>query len=37
VRRIEPPGGEAVLRSVAEATVTLFDAEAASLAAARSR
>jgi GAF domain-containing protein len=31
VGRIEPPGGEAVLRSVVEATVTLFDAEAASL------
>ena len=30
--RLEPPGGEAVLRSVAEATVTLFDAEAASIA-----
>lgn len=30
--RIEPSGGEAVLRSVAEATVTLFDAEAASIA-----
>jgi GAF domain-containing protein len=29
--RLEPPGGEAVLRSVAEATVTLFDAEAASI------
>ncbi|MEI7744706.1 MAG: GAF domain-containing protein [Chloroflexota bacterium] len=31
-RRLEPPGGEAVLRSVVEATVTLFDAEAASIA-----
>ncbi len=30
--RLEPPAGEAVLRSVAEATVTLFDAEAASIA-----
>ncbi len=30
--RLEPSAGEAVLRSVAEATVTLFDAEAASLA-----
>jgi GAF domain-containing protein len=30
--RLEPPGGEAVLRSVAEAAVTLFDAEAASIA-----
>lgn len=30
--RLEPPGGEAVLRSVAVATVTLFDAEAASIA-----
>lgn len=30
--RLEPPGGEAVLRSVADATVTLFDAEAASIA-----
>ena len=30
--RLEPSGGEAVLRSVAEATVTLFDAEAASIA-----
>lgn len=30
--RLEPAGGEAVLRSVAEATVTLFDAEAASIA-----
>jgi GAF domain-containing protein len=29
--RLEPPGGEAVLRSVVEATVALFDAEAASL------
>ena len=29
--RLEPAGGEAVLRSVAEATVTLFDAEAASI------
>jgi GAF domain-containing protein len=29
--RIEPEGGEAVLRSVAEATVALFDSEAASL------
>jgi GAF domain-containing protein len=29
--RIEPPGGEAVLRSVVEATVALFDAEAASI------
>ena len=32
VGRLEPPAGEAVLRSVAEATVTLFDAEAASIA-----
>jgi hypothetical protein len=30
--RLEPPAGEAVLRSVAEATVTLFDAGAASIA-----
>jgi GAF domain-containing protein len=30
--RLEPPAGEAVLRSVAEATVTMFDAEAASIA-----
>jgi len=30
--RLEPPGGEAVLRSVVEAAVTLFDAEAASIA-----
>jgi GAF domain-containing protein len=30
-RRIEPAQGEAVLRSVVEATVALFDAEAASL------
>lgn len=30
--RLEPPGGEAVLRSIADATVTLFDAEAASIA-----
>ena len=30
--RLEPPGGEAVLRSVVEATVALFDAEAASIA-----
>lgn len=30
--RIEPPGGAAVLRSVIEATVALFDAEAASIA-----
>jgi GAF domain-containing protein len=30
--RLEPPSGEAVLRSVADATVTLFDAEAASIA-----
>jgi GAF domain-containing protein len=30
--RLEPPGGEAVLRSVIDATVTLFDAEAASIA-----
>jgi GAF domain-containing protein len=30
--RLEPPAGEAVLRSVADATVTLFDAEAASIA-----
>ena len=30
--RLEPPAGEAVLRSVAEATVALFDAEAASIA-----
>jgi GAF domain-containing protein len=29
--RLEPPGGEAVLRSVVEATVALFDAEAASI------
>jgi len=29
--RLEPPGGEAVLRSVVEATVSLFDAEAASI------
>jgi transcriptional regulator with GAF, ATPase, and Fis domain len=29
--RLEPPGGEAVLRSVVDATVALFDAEAASL------
>jgi GAF domain-containing protein len=29
---IEPPGGEAVLQSIVDATVTLFDAEAASLA-----
>ncbi len=32
VARLEPPGGEAVLRSVVEATVALFDAEAASIA-----
>jgi GAF domain-containing protein len=31
VGRLEPPGGAAVLRSVVEATVTLFDAEAASI------
>lgn len=31
-RRLEPSGGEAVLRSVVEATVTLFDAHAASIA-----
>ncbi len=31
-RRLEPPNGEAVLRSVVEATVSLFDAEAASIA-----
>ena len=30
--RIEPPGGAAVLRSIVEATVVLFDAEAASIA-----
>lgn len=30
--RIEPPGGAAVLRSIVEATVALFDAEAASIA-----
>ncbi len=30
--RLEPAAGEAVLRSVVEATVTLFDAEAASIA-----
>ena len=30
--RLEPATGEAVLRSVADATVTLFDAEAASIA-----
>ncbi len=30
--RIEPSGGEALLRSVVEATVVLFDAEAASIA-----
>ncbi len=30
--RLEPPGGEAVLHSVVEATVALFDAEAASIA-----
>jgi len=30
--RLEPPGGEAVLRSVVDATVALFDAEAASIA-----
>ncbi len=30
--RIEPPGGELVLQSIVDATVTLFDAEAASLA-----
>lgn len=29
--RLEPPGGEAVLRSVVEATAALFDAEAASI------
>ena len=29
--RLEPPGADAVLRSIVEATVTLFDAEAASL------
>jgi GAF domain-containing protein len=29
--RLEPPAGEAVLRSVVEATVALFDSEAASL------
>jgi GAF domain-containing protein len=29
--RLEPAGGEAVLRAVAETTVTLFDAEAASI------
>lgn len=31
-QRLEPPGAEAVLRSVVEATVALFDAEAASIA-----
>lgn len=31
-RRLEPSGGEAVLRSIVEATVTLFDAQAASIA-----
>jgi GAF domain-containing protein len=30
--RLEPPGGAAVLRSIVEATVALFDAEAASIA-----
>jgi len=30
--RIEPPGGEAVLRSIVDATVVLFDAEASSIA-----
>ncbi len=30
--RIEPPGGAAVLRSIVEATVALFDAEASSMA-----
>jgi len=30
--RLEPPGGEAVLRSVVEATVQVFEAEAASIA-----
>ena len=30
--RLEPPGGAAVLRSIVEATVVLFDAEAASIA-----
>ena len=30
--RLEPPRGEAVLRSVVDATVALFDAEAASIA-----
>jgi GAF domain-containing protein len=30
--RIEPPGGAAVLRSIVEATVALFDAEASSIA-----
>jgi GAF domain-containing protein len=30
--RLEPPGGAAVLRSVVDATVALFDAEAASIA-----
>jgi GAF domain-containing protein len=30
--RLEPPGGAAVLRSIVEATVRLFDAEAASIA-----
>ena len=30
--RLEPPGGAAVLRSIVEATVILFDAEAASIA-----
>lgn len=30
--RIEPPGGQAVLQSIVDATVAMFDAEAASLA-----
>ena len=30
--RLEPPGGAAVLRSIVDATVVLFDAEAASIA-----
>ncbi|MEA2520024.1 MAG: hypothetical protein QOF49_2104, partial [Chloroflexota bacterium] len=31
-RRLSPPAGTAVLRSIVEATVVLFDAEAASIA-----
>ena len=31
-RRLSPPAGTAVLRSIVEATVALFDAEAASIA-----